>query len=375
MKSIILLALVASALCFSEVSIKKPQLNLRKYLGIVASLRKPLTMGLGQSANEIPITNVQDVQYYGPIQIGTPGQDFTVIFDTGSSNLWVPSKACTQISCINKNKYDSSKSSTYKDDPQHRHMTIQYGSGNVSGLVRFDTVRWGSSAVTQVGFGEMTHLSLNFATAKFDGILGMAWQKISVDNLPTVFDLTFAQNQVGANSFSFFLTNKPDSEGSKLVLGGTNQAYFTGPLTYVPLKDTNYWLIAVENQKWGPNPVGPSNFNGIVDTGTSLLVGSGTIVNPILAKIGATQNIDCTTAASLPDYTLTIGGNSFNVPNSQYILQINNFGQIQCVVGFSTIEFPPSFGPTLIMGDVFIKYWYTHFDVGQQRVGFAKANQ
>lgn len=119
--------------------------------------------------------------------------DFTVIFDTGSSNLWVPSKSCTELSCLSKHKYDSSKSSTYKDDPQHRDMKIQYGSGNVNGKVRFDTVRWGGVAVTDIGFGEMTHLSLNFATAKFDGILGMAWQKISVDNLPTVFDQTVQQ--------------------------------------------------------------------------------------------------------------------------------------------------------------------------------------
>jgi hypothetical protein len=86
--------------------------------------------------------NYLDTQYYGYIDIGTPGQTFKVVFDTGSSNLWVPSKACrTSLACYLHSSFDSKKSSTYTKDGGKFEMN--YGSGGCSGKWAYDDVTMG----------------------------------------------------------------------------------------------------------------------------------------------------------------------------------------------------------------------------------------
>ena len=62
---------------------------------------------------QIPLTNTQNVQYTINVDIGTPAQTFTMIPDSGSSNVWVYSSKCTNKICNLHKTYSSSKSSTF----------------------------------------------------------------------------------------------------------------------------------------------------------------------------------------------------------------------------------------------------------------------
>ena len=82
------------------------------------------------STGSIVINDYDNSQYYGEIDLGTPNQKFEVIFDTGSSDLWVASVNCDD-SCGKHAEYDSSKSSTYIANGTS--FNITYGSGPVGG--------------------------------------------------------------------------------------------------------------------------------------------------------------------------------------------------------------------------------------------------
>lgn len=79
-----------------------------------------------------------DREWAGPIGIGTPAQPFLIDFDTGSSDLWVPSSSCTSSTCPDKHKYNATASST--SSKKSGHFSIQYGDGStVSGPVYTDS--------------------------------------------------------------------------------------------------------------------------------------------------------------------------------------------------------------------------------------------
>merc|ERR1712072_598254 len=180
--------------------------------------------------NQVIFQNFQDAQYYGPITIGTPPQKFNVIFDTGSSNLWVPSK--TAFMPLNfHNKYDNTKSSTYVKNGTS--FAIQYGSGSLTGFVSQDTVTMGGVTVKNQLFAEATkEPGLAFKIGKFDGIMGMAFQSISVDGMEPAW--YSAVKQAGDQVFGVYLGGG-SGIGGEMTLGGVDKAHYTGDLTYVAL--------------------------------------------------------------------------------------------------------------------------------------------
>lgn len=90
--------------------------------------------------------------YKGEISLGTPPQKFKVLFDTGSSNFWIPSVKCSDRACLSHERFNSSRSETYREDGTP--FSIQYGTGSMEGIFSRDTLRIGNYEIKDMVFAE-----------------------------------------------------------------------------------------------------------------------------------------------------------------------------------------------------------------------------
>jgi cathepsin D len=332
------------------------------------------TQELGGSAVE-SLYNYDDLQYYGQIAIGTPEQKFLVLFDTGSSNLWVPSTSCTN--CGAHNAFNSTASSSYEANGTAFHIT--YGSGSLKGYLSSDILTVGALQA-RVTFGEATdEPGATFKEAKFDGLFGLAYRSISEDNVDPPF-FVFQQNgMLNMDLFTFYLQSDTQDDG-ELMIGDIDTSHYTGMLWATPIIHETYYMIAMTGATLQGTTI-TTVTKAIVDSGTSTLVGPTADVAKLAKMVAATPisdgeyEVPCST--TLPNLVFTLGTGShtktFIVTGETWKIQIcNSFGSCTCLMGVLGMDIPAADGgPFWILGDVFMRDWFTVFDVGNYSLAFA----
>ena len=150
----------------------------------------PLSLGEknNSNANGIQLHDYWDCQYFGMLEIGTPAQKFSAIFDTGSANLWVPSIDAAVATRGTGAGYNSSASSTYVADGSD--FSIQYGTGGVYGIVSRDTLGLGPLSVKNTRFAEASQM-LDMDYDAFDGIIGLGFPLLSIDQVSSCGSRTY----------------------------------------------------------------------------------------------------------------------------------------------------------------------------------------
>jgi len=346
----------------------------QKYFGISRHMQETNQIIFSDSTEYggVPLSNYMNAQYYGEISLGTPPQKFSVIFDTGSSNLWVPSTHCTSIACFLHNRFNSKKSTTFKKNGTE--FEIHYGTGSLEGIISNDVLSVGDIVVENQDFGEsVKEPGLTFAFGKFDGIFGLGYDRISVKGVVPPFYNMVDRGLLDDPTFSFWLgdANKGQEPGGELVFGGTDESRFTGKVHWAPVRRKGYWEVELEKVVFDGEEVDMDNTGAAIDTGTSLLAVPTMVSDLINKQIGAKKNfagqyvIECDKVPGLPDFSLQFNGKLFTLTGEEYILKV----QDQCISAFMGLDIPEPLGPIWIIGDAFLRKFYTIYDLGKNRVG------
>ncbi|CAJ0939396.1 unnamed protein product, partial [Mesorhabditis belari] len=326
------------------------------------------------------VLDYDDLEYLGNITIGTPDQTFVAVLDTGSSNLWVPGTKCG-ATCNGKHKFDGSKSSTFTD--KKTPWTIQYGSGDAKGTLAQDIVKFGSTGENQLAvpntvFGQATQISSDFKNDATDGILGLAFQSLAVDNVVPVLVNAINQGLLDQPLFTVWLQHRGAVEGAAggvFTYGAVDQTNCGQVIAYQPLSSATYFQFKVDSFKIGTYTKN-QKYDVISDTGTSFLGGPTAVVQGMAKALDAKYNnfegvyyVDCTKNVGTLD--ISIGGKVYSIDPVNYIVPD---GKGKCYFAAFPFDFG-GFGPAWILGDPFIRQFCNIYDIGNKRMGFAPSLQ
>ncbi|KAJ7198488.1 acid protease [Mycena pura] len=315
-----------------------------------------------------PMTDFEEDLWFGTVTVGTPAQTFTVDFDTGSSDTFLPAVGCDDT-CDGHTLYSTAASSTAVNTGDA--FFLQFGAGNATGTVFTDKVTVAGLVANSQAVGASNHYSVEFELANFppDGLVGMAFPALSVFGDNPLFTTLVNQKTVPP----VFGVRLADT-GSELLLGGVDTAKFTGAFRNVSLISEDFYALNLQALDVSSQTVATANgVTAIVDTGTTLLLGDPVGVEILYSAIPGAKDASAILGDGfftvpcnrIPTVGITLGNQIFNVAPT-----IFNLGLLEgndCVGGVVGSDGIPFW----VLGDIFLRNFYAVFDQGNARVGFA----
>jgi len=356
--------------------------------------------------------------YSGKISVGGPmPQEFSMVFDTGSGHVILPSLHCESDTCRSHRRYNISKSpeafavnadsERVPANEEGDEVTIGFGTGSVTGGFVHESICLGRktkstgdenshdvvvpcSRMSMVVAGEMSPQP--FESFKFDGIFGLGLESLALSNKFSFFS-QFSQ-QSTAPYFAMFLGDGDDGENSEIAIGGYNSERLSGVLNWAPvaMPKLGFWNLKIRSVRIGDKTVincKKENCKAIVDTGTSHLGVPSTkhdIFQDMLSQVATADTQDCRTANAptltieLHDFTLTLGPDdymrSLPLPDIAEDVSLGSVATHSCRPKVIPVNMKKPLGPNLfILGEPILHRYYTVYDWEAKRVGFGLANR
>ncbi|PVU91667.1 hypothetical protein BB559_004045 [Furculomyces boomerangus] len=352
--------------------------------------------GIGVRATEDPntvyIRNSANTYYYGDLFLGTPKQKFSVLFDTGSSKLWVPGVYCKSPACFQHNRFHPKMSSAFQN--LYRNDSITYGTGKINGMLGSDTVYIGGISLYNQKFIYTTEQDSNFELpgSCFDGILGLSFNgDPSIDDTSPISSIT-KQRKLQRNVFGIQLSDGDKSYG-RITFGRVDDSLYKGKMYWFPVVEKGSWKLMMDDINYEkPNIKSCTEFikknralenkqsqnksgnldkpvHALIDSGTSFILGKWEVINKLNHEIGADINtgfISCSKINTLGMLIINIQGILFKLSSKEYIYhnKITNTCQSALI--------PKRDLSYWVLGNSFMGKLYSVFDFDNHKIGLGK---
>ncbi|TGZ68024.1 hypothetical protein CRM22_004478 [Opisthorchis felineus] len=312
--------------------------------------------------------------YYGLIGIGTPSKEFRLLFDTGSTILWVHNLNARHDLQPFKNIFDPDRSSSFVDNKAE--FTAKYANFAVHGFVGTDIFKLGDHSFE----GTFSPILLFKGEPKqhswIDGLLGLG-RRQAYPAFKTMFvDQLFEQGLISRRAFAFVFCRYPPKT-STVIFGEFTKDHIPGEVKYVKTSKTekfpNHWIIPIDRIDLSTDETLATGINALVDTGTPLTYLPADATTQLYALIGVTEHgnanmVACDQIPLMPTLRFTFGGFELLLESRQYIFVSGTEDSPLC---WPTIRpLLPEIPFEMILGLQFLKHFYTVFDVDADQIGF-----
>ncbi|KAI4592707.1 hypothetical protein KJ359_010466 [Pestalotiopsis sp. 9143b] len=335
--------------------------------------------------------NRGDNEWYSTIQVGTPPQNLTVAWDTGSVDLLLPGTNCT--TCSNHTLFDPTKSSTYSPLPGRKTKTY-YSTGVDSipftvpegegGVIVHDKIGLGDLVVDSQGFILVDESAAALNKMPVDGILGLGAPNVTgINQTPWYWNLYYS-GQLASPVFAFY-TPAGDIDGAELTLGGIDETKYTGEIPYTKLESARGGYTLRQSGLYIDGAVFSKTGTAILDTGTAFMQTPNyatakklyAAISPNITQIDAAGawGLPCDEIdAVAPELTFTFGpvGGALNLTIPKEAFNLGEYpGQPGiCQTLFNNPLGTVSIGGIWLIGSPLLKQYYTVWDGVNEEIGW-----
>ncbi|KAG5366250.1 Candidapepsin-3 [Yarrowia sp. B02] len=325
-----------------------------------------------------PLKNEQTF-YTTELELGSPGQKFRLLLDTGSSDTWVISKDdtydCGYGSCDYTGQFTKNQSSSFHETDDD--FAFYYLGGNAKGKWAKDTLHMGGASLPDFQFGLADDA---FGVDPLTGIVGVGpksleFTKNKYPNLPEALKEAGHINKVG---YSLYLAD----EGGHIIFGGYDEAKFDGDLVKHKMTDekriqVDYQEVRVDDILCSPEESG--DMHALLDTGSTLSYLDDKTLNRVFMKMpvfvgdfledqGAYE-ITCNPPQF--DVSFKFGDQNLHINGSDLIIPVSrNWSELDkgCYFGITSAN---NSNHRNILGGTFLRSVYAVVDLEDKTVSMA----